>query len=957
MAKKKLSYDQIADNNLLDPLIEELKQVNKLLGLTAEGLKLVAKESAEIAKSTPLESFENIEKVEKSIRKTTDAVEQLDQVEKDRIKLSQRLKDLDDVRTKSNFELREEIRLQTKELRDQAKESKALEDAYKKLTKRTNEAQANFKKLAAEFGVTSDQAQKAQKEFNELDAELGEINKAAKDGRRDVGRYGDAIEESGEKGLFAGTAIDDLKGKFKALLANPIILFAVALAAALALLFKAFQGSSKGAVLLRKGAALLEAGFSVLTDFVNDAVEAIIKFTEDPLQGIKDLGNAIVENVINRFKAIPDLIRGLGKLFGQLIRGEFGEISGTFKEIANSAIQLGTGVEDVVEKLSSLGETINDVANAFLLLEAAQRRVRVENRNLIQQLAEVQKAQEILAAQAEDDGRSLEEQRKAIRAAGIERQKQAEIELTIARNNLDLLNQEVNLRRAQGQDIQDLLDEQAQTRVEFVDKQKESTIAIFENAARERMIILDIFDQELDDLVDFGDNLKTIREQQAGDERNDFEQRREALDAANADIEKSFKSQVQLFDETVNALKVSRGEAADFALPIEELLGIEDAVELNEAVKSLDLVERQRIRLLEIIREIRIARNDLTTATRDLNDAEKESNQVQDDAILIAEAIMSLNAEQIESEEILQELSDARLQSEINNLEIRLASAVENSGEFININNELQEKLLQQTLNRISAEEAAEKERLEQLKELSETAFEILGDIASKAFEKRLSQIEEEIAAEQNRLERLKDLAAEGNEDAQNNLAITQKRQAELELEREKQLKRQKQSELALAAIETYSAKVAEGEKNPLAATITDIAVLRAFVASLPGFFHGTEDTGTGGMLKDGHGKITGFTHEKERVLSAEQNKLVGPMGNMELALLASNAVKSTTYDRTPDSNRELISEIKDLKRITDAKPVYKGMDYNEIERSVIHTIERKGKLERIHKKKGGIWG
>lgn len=83
MAQKKISYSDIAENDkILDPLIKELEQVNKLLGLTADGLKLVAKESAEIAKSTPLESFENIEKVEKSIRNTTDAVEELDKVEK-----------------------------------------------------------------------------------------------------------------------------------------------------------------------------------------------------------------------------------------------------------------------------------------------------------------------------------------------------------------------------------------------------------------------------------------------------------------------------------------------------------------------------------------------------------------------------------------------------------------------------------------------------------------------------------------------------------------------------------------------------------------------------------------------------------------------------------------------------------------------------------------------------------
>ena len=69
-----------------------------------------------------------------------------------------------------------------------------LTDAYHKLTKATNAAQAKFKNLAAEFGVNSKQANAARIAFDKLDDKLRAVNNAARDGRRDVGRYGIALD-------------------------------------------------------------------------------------------------------------------------------------------------------------------------------------------------------------------------------------------------------------------------------------------------------------------------------------------------------------------------------------------------------------------------------------------------------------------------------------------------------------------------------------------------------------------------------------------------------------------------------------------------------------------------------------------------------------------------------------------------------------------------------------------
>ncbi len=127
---------------------------------------------------------------------------------------------------------KEEIRLEkesakakkllTAEIKRQEREEKALErqkqknikaaqklrkstadnaNAFKILTKQTDNAQARFKRLAAQYGVTSKQARAAELTFRKLDDRLRKINNSARDGRRDVGRYGLALQKV--KGLLA----------------------------------------------------------------------------------------------------------------------------------------------------------------------------------------------------------------------------------------------------------------------------------------------------------------------------------------------------------------------------------------------------------------------------------------------------------------------------------------------------------------------------------------------------------------------------------------------------------------------------------------------------------------------------------------------------------------------------------------------------------------------------------
>lgn len=234
------------------------------------------------------------------------------------------------------------------------------------------------------------------------------------------------------------------------------------------------------------------------------------------------------------------------------------------------------------------------------------------------------------------------------------------------------------------------------------------------------------------------------------------------------------------------------------------------------------------------------------------------------------------------------------------------------------------------------------------------------------------TQNERELNLTKERQGELRQLAAMGIQDANNNLAFEEKREAELIAKRQKLEERKRRQELATAAIKSYSANVekAGGDGTALTKTLKDISVLMGAVRAIPAFFEGTEDTGTGGNV-DNKGGFVATLHPHERVVTESQNKLIGDLSNNELANIANmwnNGLLSPTYfDKVPMSyhvNDNLLvnemksvkGEIKELQKIIDNKPVTK-LDYDPIKNAVLN-IEVTGRKTTITetKNKGGLF-
>jgi hypothetical protein len=209
--------------------------------------------------------------------------------------------------------------------------------------------------------------------------------------------------------------------------------------------------------------------------------------------------------------------------------------------------------------------------------------------------------------------------------------------------------------------------------------------------------------------------------------------------------------------------------------------------------------------------------------------------------------------------------------------------------------------------------------------------------------EKKIAQIDKEVDAAQKQFDNLQELANNGNISAKESLAEQQRIINEANQRKEREMRRQQRIKLAESVYSTYAAKVASGSKNPLQETITDTAMLQTFIASLPTFESGTENTGANGRGLDGKGGFLSVLHPNERVMPKSLNDQIGSMSNEALAKLAMEyqAGKLVAGQKGAESLQlaVLVNEMRDLKSVIQNKPET-NIELGEITQSVIEIVK-----------------
>ncbi|NQX78632.1 hypothetical protein [Gilvibacter sp.] len=601
------------------------------------------------------------------------------------------------------------------------------------LLQRIGELDTELKKLDKTLGNHQRNVGNYEGAISMLGTTLESIESDLKDSRFAVGGLLDGLDDVGGVTGRASGAVSGLGKSFSALASNPIVLAISLVVAGISSLFKAFQRTEKGAQVFARVTGTLNGIFSTFVGFVDRATDSLLSFAADPLEGVKDLGPAILKNIINRVKASIDIFGIAGRAIGKFFTGDLKGATAAAREAGGAFIQLTTGLDseqqqEFAESIANTTKAVSENITAFSNLEAARRAIFRQNLELQKSIEGRTTREAELNVIADDATKSFEEREKAAEGARRSLEERAAAEVKLARNNLSLINQEIGLRRRNGENIDSLLEQQLIAFSALASAERDLTISVRENEKVRSELKQDRLERDLDILIDGLDNQKTINERIIADESRTLEERQRLLEKTEQQAIDSFQKQIS----TIQQFTGVQVEA-------NELLAESDAVRLNQRIRELGLSEIIEGRLLEVIRERRTAIQDLAETEKDLDNQREQQNN---EGLLLGR-IAALSDLELSEAEYNRKRKEIELQTEIEILQNRLAQNDLNKIDRLRVEQELADavkELARQTLEaRLQSEiEAIEESKFQQIAALREL------DLSEEQFQERRKQLEQE---------------------------------------------------------------------------------------------------------------------------------------------------------------------------------------------------------------------
>jgi len=432
---------------------------------------------------------------------------------------------------------------------DTAKAEKGLknvDDGVKKVGKSTDDLKKKQKKQADE---RAKQAKKQKKENEEL---IGNMS-----------LFGISIKSVKASFMTMGKTAKLAFSSIKAgLISTGIGAFVVAIGG----LVSYFSNTKRGSEELRVAMGFLGGVFDKLMDSLIVVGEFMVKLFKDPLGALEDLGKAIINNIINRFMAVVEYGKAVGKVLKGIATMDFKAVTEGIADAGKAVFQFGTGLK--ADDLLEYADAINKTAIAYRELEHRANALKDSNRELNVEFAQQRAQVAQLRLIAEDITKSQEER---IEAA----QKAFDIENELMQKRVDNAEEELKIH----QEKMAL----AESSEEDFDKEAELMIALanIRQESAQKQIAINV-------------KLNSIKQQQAMEDKrlHDEEMARQkekedALEKENQLIKDNAKKRreyQQEVAESYDELRLSYTSALD-----QELYALEEKF-LNETA----IIERAR---------------------------------------------------------------------------------------------------------------------------------------------------------------------------------------------------------------------------------------------------------------------------------------------------------------------------------------------------------------------------
>lgn len=915
MAKKVENKDLFADD-LMGKTIKDVELLIVELDKLEAKIVTVAKTQKTILEKEDSKSIGSIQRITKAVNELSEAEKIQQNLLKQKQTLETKLKSARTVQAQQNAETNLLLQQQNKIIKDAAKESLGLTNAYTKLTAQTNKAQANFKKLAAEFGVNSKQAKAAKLEFDKLDNRLRSINNAANDGRRDVGRYGLALSGLGSTlksglgalGITAGIAgvaavVGNIVGIFKDFEQANSKLKSVLGANALEMENLKTQAIDLGAASAYTSTQVTE----LQTEFakLGFPTKDILNMTASTLAAASAMGSELGEQAAltgATIKAFGLKSRDAARVNDVLALStsrsalDFSKLSASMSTIAPVASKLGFGLEDTVALLGNLSDSGFDASSAatatrniFLKLADSSSNLGKRLKEPVKDLPSLIRGLKQLKQEGIDLGGALE--------LTDDRSVAAFATFLSGTDSLEKLSAELNNATGAAQRMADTMLDNLAGDIEAAGGAWEGFILGLENGDG---VISKVFRRVTQTVTDFlGALTKLNKTQEQLTQEAASRTINNIKDFGNA-AATEIKTQYEKIGLSGDNLRDALLRAADTAKGLRE-----EALKRND-INMAARYSEERLALINMVKEMRDSNDDTTTTTeltKEQTDALKKRNdelerykrQLRDSQVNLLDDDLKQSIERIKNkfnDEIELVKGNSKIEIELRkSLELEKLQAVDEVIEKYKIKSKEMKKAddlnlkirtdLQNVKTPSDILEEENKKIEEQMrvrKELTEAGLQIIEDLVNNYYEKQLTALDKQLDKTGERVDYLRGKAQNSMLASEESLAFEQKKEAELEQQRIKTQKEQQKMQALMTVISTYNSKVNANDPTPLQSTIRDLGVLRALAGTLQGFYEGTDDVGKSlgkPQLsgKDGHIiRVDG----KEQIWSAKDRAAVG---------------------------------------------------------------------------------
>lgn len=624
MADNPLKYsDLLQPDDSIEKAISQLERLNSTYAAT---LKNVKDEAIKLQAS--IEGVSGA--TEQHRTKIREATEQVDKLSKAQRALDEAMDDTAKQIAELKLKLQEQNnlnKLYAKRGEEEINLNNLKTKSYEQLSAQYSLNKIRLNKMSAEERKAAEQSEKLVTATREIYEEMKRLQEETGKYTLDVGNYkkawsslvGEMANAGGATGAVAngfntvGVAANKLVG-------HPVIAVFVALFAMLNKLVESFKKTEEGITFMNQASAVLNGTMNVLVKISQSVYDYFKAVFNDPIGWIKNMGKMLYQNIVARFEAIPKLGKSAYNILKAVFDLDADALKQALEDSGKALVTIGTGLETEQIKeygnaIKELTQDIKDQVDAFTELANARRQTRIANRDLEKQVADLAAQEQLLQAVADDATRSFKEREEAAAKADELTKQRAAIQLSMAKQNLAYINTEIDLKKKAGQVDDELLDAQVDAYKEVKQAEAEYRLAVQDNTKRISELKQDRLERDLDILIDGFDNQKTINERLIADENKTFEERRKILAETRKLSDDSFAKQI----ETIQKFTGVQVEAS-------ELIAEQDAIALNQRIRSLGLSEIIEGRLLEIVRDRKTAIQDLNEAETSLNDAEKKAN-------------------------------------------------------------------------------------------------------------------------------------------------------------------------------------------------------------------------------------------------------------------------------------------------------------------------------------------